>query len=243
MIYQYLSEIKYRALFSLITWSFLLLNCYFFKETLLYAFMKLSSTYKMNDTAYFLITNVTEVFMTYMQLSCFIANQITFIFICYQTFAFISGGLYKFEYIYFKNTSLVLLIGWVMFLSTMNSTIFPASWNFFLQFQHFMTAPNLAFYFEAKLSEYWAFYKTIHSFCYLAYQLLIFFWLFLNLFKTNFLVIKRLRKILYFVFFVLGTLVTPPDVAHQLITSICIIMTYELILIYMLLKIEFINFR
>jgi len=55
--------------------------------------------------------------------------------------------------------------------------------------------------------------------------------------------IKKLRKNLYFVFFVLATFVTPPDVAHQIITSIYIIILYELLLIYTLLKVEFINFR
>ena len=50
-----------------------------------------------------MITDVTEVFVTYLQLSYFIANQITFIFICYHIFVFISTGLYQFEYVYFKN--------------------------------------------------------------------------------------------------------------------------------------------
>lgn len=243
MIYKYLLEIKYRAFFCLITWSFLTLNCYFFKETLLYAFIKFSSTHGPSDMVYFLITNVTEVFVTYLQLSYFIANQITFIFICYQIFAFISGGLYRFEYIYLKRTSLVILIYWVIFIFLLNYTIFPVSWNFFLQFQNFIAVQNLTFYFEAKLDEYWTFYKTVYSLCSFVYQLLVFFWIFLNLFKANFLVIKKLRKIFYFAFFVTATCITPPDVTHQLITSICIIMVYELILIRILLKIEFINFK
>lgn len=241
MIYKYLSEIKYRTFFSFVTWSFLTLNCYFSKETLLYVFVKFSSISKINDSVHFLITDITEVFMTYLQLSYLIANQITFVFIYYQLFAFISGGLYKFEYIYLKNTSIVILAYWVAFIFIINYTIFPASWNFFLQFQSFMTVQDLTFYFEAKLNEYWAFYKTVYTLCFLVYQVLILFWIFLNLFKTNFLLIRKLRKILYFSFVIAGTIITPPDVIHQLISSICIIMVYELILGYTLLKIEFMN--
>ena len=83
----------------------------------------------------------------------------------------------------------------------------------------------------------------VYTLCCFAFQFLIFFLILLNFFKTNFLVIKKLRKILYFAFVVVGTLITPPDVAYQLITSICIIMVYELILIQILLKIELINFN
>lgn len=243
MIYQYLLEIKYRAFFSFIAWSFLTINCYFFKETLLYIFIEFSSVHNDNDTFYFLITDVTEVFMTYLQLSYFIANQITFIFMCYQVFVFISTGLYQFEYIYFKNITLTILICWCMFILILNNIIFPASWSFFLQFQNFVLVQTLTFYFEAKLNEYWIFYKTVYHVCYFAYQLIVFFFIFLNLLKTNFLTIKKLRKVLYFAFLMIATCMTPPDVTHQVIISICIIIIYELILIYLLLKIEFINFK
>ena len=243
MTYKYLLEIKYRTFFSCIAWSFLTLNCYFFKETLLYVFMKFNSIHVYNDIVYFLITDVTEVFMTYLQLSYFIANQITVFFIWYQIFAFISAGLYEFEYIYLKSISRTVLICWVVFIIILNHSIFPASWGFFLQFQNFLSTQNLTFYFEAKLNEYWTFYIAIYYLCYFAYQLIVFFWISLNFFKTNFLIIKKLRKILYFAFFVSATFLTPPDVAYQLITSICIVLVYELTLIHILLKIEFFNFR
>jgi len=55
--------------------------------------------------------------------------------------------------------------------------------------------------------------------------------------------IRRLRKILYFSFFVIATFITPPDVIYQLITGICMVILYELILIYILLKKEFRNIR
>ncbi len=237
MIYKYLLEMKYRFLFSFISWSFLVLNCYFFKATLLYVLMKFSLAHRSNDTLYFLITNVTEVFITYLQLSYFLANQITFLFICYQIFAFISAGFYKFEYVYFKNVSLIILIFWVIFVLILNSIIFPASWSFFWQFQ------NLTFYFETKLNEYWFFYKSVYHLCYFVYQLIVLFWIFLNLFKTYFLTIKKLRKVLYFAFFVVATIVTPPDVGYQLITSTFIIMIYELLLFHILLKIELSHFN
>lgn len=208
---------------------------------MLYTFIKFSWIPNYSSTFYFLVTDVTEVFVTYLYLSYFIANQITFIFICYQIFVFISTGLYQFEYVYFKNTSLIILIYWVVFVLILNNFIFPASWNFFLQSPNFFPVRTLTFYFEAKLSEYWTFYTTIYNISYFTYHLIVFFLIFLNLFKTNFLVVKKLRKVWYFAFFILATCITPPDVVYQLIISICIITIYELILIYLLLKVELIN--
>jgi sec-independent protein translocase protein TatC len=243
MIYKHLLEIKCRAFFSFIAWSFLVTNCYFFKETLLYVFIEFSSAHNCNSIFYFLITDITEIFVTYLQLIYFIANQITFVFIYYQIFAFVSPGLYKFEYNYIKSISIMILVCWIGFVLTFNHMIFPASWNFFLQFQNLVLVQTLTFYFEAKLNEYWLFYTTVYYICFFVYQLIIFFFIFLNLFKTNFLIVKKLRKILYFTFFLVATCVTPPDVAHQLIVSICIIVLYEFFLANILLKIELINFK
>lgn len=243
MIYKYLVEIKYRAFFSFIAWSFLTLNCYFFKETLLFGLIKVNSVHNSFETIYFLITGITEVFMTYLQLAYFTANQIAYLFFCYQFFAFLSTGLYRFEYFYLKNITIIILVGWVIFVLVLNYIIFPASWKFFLQFQNFISPQNLTFYFEVKLNEYWVFYIAMYHLCYFVYQLIVIFWILLNLYKTHFLMIRRLRKILYFSFFVIATFITPPDVIYQLITGICMVILYELILIYILLKKEFRNIR
>lgn len=243
MIYKYLLEIKYRIFFSLIAWCFMVANCYYFKETLLYVFIRLSSSYGSSGSFYFLTTNVTEVFMTYVHLTYFITNQVGVIFVCYQIFIFISTGLYKFEYIYLKNVLTIVIICWMIFILLLNIWIFPASWFFFSKFQNFLSFQGLAFYFEAKLNEYLIFYKSIYYLCYLIYQIIVLFFIFLDLFKTNLLIIKKLRKILYFAFFLFATCVTPPEVVYQLITSICIIVVYELFIIHIILKLELTNFK
>ena len=79
-----------------------MVNCYYFKETLLYVFMEFSFKSSNSNLLYFLTTNVAEVFITYIELSYYIASYITLIFIYYQIFVFLSAGLYVFEYVYFK---------------------------------------------------------------------------------------------------------------------------------------------
>lgn len=243
MFYKHLLEIKYRIFFSFIAWSFLTINCYFFKETLLYLFVKCITDYNCDNKFYFLTTHVTEVFIIYLQLSYFIANQLTLFFVSYQFFVFISSGLYTFERLYISNTGITIFVCWIMMVLLLNYFIFPTSWDFFFKFQTFTLIQAIPFYFEAKLSECWAFYIVIYYISCFVYQLAIFFFIFLNLFKTNFFIVKKLRKIFYFAFLVIATFITPPDTLCQLIIGAVLTLAYELLLIHLLLKIELICFK
>jgi len=244
MIYRYLLEIKYRVFFSCVAWCFVMINCYFFKETLLYIFTVFSTMKSNNDNLlYFLTTDIAEVFVTYLQLSYHVANQITIIFVACQVFTFLSAGLHMFEHAYFKTIIVIAIICWGIFIFAFNNFIFPASWHFFFKFQEFFSFQSLTFYFEAKLIEYFKFYKSMYYLCNLVYQTIILFFIFLDLFKTNLLIIQKFRKILYFSFFVLSTFVTPPEIFYQITISICIIVIYELTTIHMVFKTELIKFK
>ena len=181
--------------------------------------------------------------MVYINLSYFIANQLIVLFLSYQLFIFLSMGLYKFEYIYFKSTLIVLALCWISFISILNTFIFPASWVFFLEFQEFLSIQSLTFYFEAKLNEYLIFYKSVYYLCSAIFQIIIVFFIFLDLFKTNLLVLNKFRKIFYFIFFCVATFITPPDVIYQLLTSICIIIIYEIITVYIIFKDELLKIK
>jgi len=238
MIYKYLLEIKYRTFFSLIAWSFIVMNCYCYKETLLYVFIKLSLTPNYTNLLHFLTTDVTEVFIVYINLSYFIANQTIILFLGYQLFVFLSMGLYRFEYTYFKTVLVFIILYWISFVFILNAYIFPASWFFFLEFQEFLSTQNLTFYFEAKLNEYITFYKSVYYLCNAIFQITVVFFILLDLCKANLLILSKLRKISYFAFFCFATVITPPDVAYQVLTSICMIICYEITTVYIILKSE-----
>lgn len=125
MIYKYLLEIKYRIFFSLATWCCIMINCYYFKETLVYIFMKFNL--ETNNLLYFLTTDVAEIFLAYIQLSCYTANQVTIIFVYWQFFLFISAGLYKFESAYLKTIVTISILSRILCIFVLNSFIFPIS--------------------------------------------------------------------------------------------------------------------
>lgn len=213
-----------------------MVNCYYSKETLLYVFMRFSFKSNQTNLLYFLTTDVAEVFIAYIQLSSYIANQITMIFLWWHSFLFLSAGLYKFEYIYWRNILITTLAFWTACIFMLNNFIFPISWNFFLRFQEYLLFQNLTFHFEVKLNEYLIFYKSIYYLCSLIFQAAVSFFIFLDLFRTNVFIIKKLRKIFYFLFFILSTFATPPEVIYQLAMGICTILIYELLIVYMIFK-------
>ena len=238
MLYKYLLEIKYRILFSFISWCFIILNCYYFKETLLYVFIKFSMTSNDSNLLCFLTTDVIEIFSAYIQLSLTIASQMTIIFTYCQICAFLSAGLRVFEYDYLKTVVKVVIVCWTGSIYALNSFIFPVSWDFFFKFQEFSSFQNLTFYFEAKLNEYLAFYKSLYYLFISLCQIMILFFIFLELFKTNLFYVKKFRKTCYFILFILSTLLTPPEVIYQVMVSLCSILFYEAITVCTIFKTE-----
>jgi sec-independent protein translocase protein TatC len=136
----------------------------------------------------------------------------------------------------------ITIVGWISCVLTINNLIFPTSWNFFLRFQEYLSFQNVIFYFEIKLNEYLKFYKSIYYLCTLLYQIIVLFFIFLDLFKTNLFIVKKLRKVFYFLFFIFSTFLTPPEVIYQLIISIFTIIIYELVIVYTVFKTELDNF-
>lgn len=235
MVLQYLKEIQYRLFFSFIAWCFMLIICYHFKETLLYLFIRPSSNFN-KFFFYFVTTNVTEIFNTYIRISYFISNQLILLFLIYQSFIFISEGLYEFEYNYLKIVVTAVVFCWFTSLIILNYVIFPISWKFFLTFQEGSLIKNNIFHFETKLSEYITFYESIY---YLSYFICQTFTLILFLFcftKISVQFIRKIRKPSYFFCFLFATLITPPEIIFQLVTGISIIIIYELITFILVLK-------
>lgn len=238
MIYKYLSEIKYRILFSIIAWLFAMIVCYYYKETLLFLVIKPSLSFTKNSSFFFLTTNIAEVFMAYLHLCYFVSNQIIIVFLFYQFFAFIANGLYISEYLYLKTFLLIIISSFVLLILLFNNFIFPTSWFFFLKFQNASIFEGLIFYFEIKLNEYLNFYISTYFICCSAYLLVVLFYFLLTTFKISLFVFKSVRKVLYFSFCTFASLITPPEVVYQLIISMCIIIVYEVVVFYTVLKIK-----
>ncbi len=205
-----------------------LLICYWYKKALLFLITQMHLN---DENLYFIFTNVTELFSVYFRLIFFFSIQIISWYIFYHLFSFLSTAFHSHE---FKFISFLWGSGSFFFvLSYVLSSyiVIPFGWNFFLSFQS-----QQGFYFEARISEYFNFYSNTQILCLMYCQLFTFLSFFLVEIRHNYFYIKKYRKLYYYIFLILATLLTPPDLISQLATTIFVITIYEVLLIFSLFR-------
>lgn len=226
---KYLLEIKNRVLLLFITWISLMLISYLYKEILLFLFIE-SEIFGTNEfkVYYFIFTDVIEVFSVYMKLIFFISFQITFIYFIYHIFTFLSYGLSFLEYSYSKHFFIVIFALWLFSVIISKYILVPAMWNFFINFQNI---GYLNLHFEAKLSEYLDFYIKFYYISVFYCQFFTFLFFIFSYINVDSLLIKKFRKLFYFILVFFSTLISPPEVFSQICISVILIICYELFVI------------
>lgn len=236
MLYEYILEIKNRILLIVLMWVSLIVTCFFYKETLLFLSIKPTIYLYKENLLYFIATNLTDIFYAYLHLSYFVANQIVILYLLYNIFTFLAPALYKLEYKNFKIIIFSIICLWIFSFLVLNKVVLPYCWNFFLSFQTTMVNQAIKVHFEAKITEYVNLYIFLHSICNWTSQIFLIVFLFLDtrLDKINF--IKNSRKLIYFIFFLIATLITPPDITSQIVIGCSFILIYEIIVVFLFFK-------
>jgi sec-independent protein translocase protein TatC len=238
MIYHFITELKNRTLLIVLAWTSVVAVGYFYKEVLLFLLVKPNLCLFQHNSQYFIFTNLTDIFSTYLKLISFVGNQFFLAFLVYHLFVFLVPGLYFSEYkkyATFFRTSLTL---WFFSIFILNIYLLPLSWKFFLSFQTFSDHSVLTFHLEAKIIEYLDLYINLYYICCLNFQLLVLLIVFVNYIKENLDLIKTLRKFFYLGFFLIATFMTPPDIFSQLIVGMITIMIFELTIVIIILRIH-----
>ena len=232
--YTYVIEIKNRVLLILLTWVLSVIACYYYKEIIF--FLILNLTQHINYEINFIFTNVTEIFYVYIKLIFFISNQTALFSILYNVLMFLVSGLYRFEYENLKFFTKIFMVSFSISLLLLNTLLIPLTWDFFLKFQS-QDFKLIPFFFEAKLDEYLIYYINLYYLCFINCQISFFILIIVNYYsKKNFNTIKNLRKFFYFLFVIVSTLTTPPDIISQLVLSFILVCIYEVIIFFELLN-------
>lgn len=230
MFFSLFREFRNRCVLITLTWFWTFITCYFYKEITLFKIVSPYLTFFKNNSFYFIFTNITELFSTYLQLSIFLANQFLIVFLIYHFLIFLFPGLYKSEAKCLKTLLKLNLICWISVLIILHIFILPFSCNFFLAFQNSFNLNPLNFYFEAKINEYLNFYITTYCLYFLNFQFCFLLYFFVTNFIKNLNLITLARRSFYFIFCLMATLLTPPDVLSQLIVGVSLIVFYEIII-------------
>lgn len=183
----FIVEIRNRFFCSLINWFYLINILYYYKETVLFLFLK-QFVLKNTLNFYFICTNITELIVIYIQLIKFFSLQINLIFSSYQIFLFTVPALRKTEFFRIKYFLYFALISYFLTTLFIVKIFFPLFLNFLLKFQESFV------YLELKPTEFFIIYKEIFIFCQL--QSIIFLLLFYFFPVSTSL--KKYRKVYYF---------------------------------------------
>lgn len=237
MFFYYIKEIKYRSCLVIITWISTFLISYIYKEFILFFCIKSTLHSYNNSLFYFIFTDITEIFSTYIKLIYFISNQITLFVLIFHIFIFISPGLYRYEYKKIKTILIISFNIWFFFNFVLNNFLLPICWKFFLKFQQ-ENSNIINFYFEAKFIEYLNFYLWLYRISILIIIIFIFIFIYLDIYNdnNNYFNISTIRKYFYFLFFIIATITTPPDILSQLIVGFIFILLFEFLVIIDILK-------
>lgn len=233
----YLLEIRNRLVLTLFTWLAVIIVSYLYKETLLFLILQPNKLFELGtDSFYFIFTNVTEIFSVYIQLIIFLSTQIVFIYFIYHCFNFLSLALFNWEYQ--KSSSFLRLsfIVWCFSIVLTNYIIIPLTWNFFFSFQKLASDQFMSLHFEAKLNEYLDFYISLYYLCIIYCQIFTIIIFFLSFTSSNFITIKKFRKLYYYIFVLFSTLVSPPDIISQIVISLSLICSYEVLVFVFITK-------
>lgn len=235
MLFYYFFEVKNRIILMLLCWVISLIVAYINKETVLFLIVKSNSAIYFNKSFYFIATNLTEIFSVYLDLSYFVAFQLTLFFCMFQVKSFLLPALYynerrKFVFIY-RTCIFFLLLSYIF----LNQIVLPFCWDFFLSFFSNSNC-SITIFLEIKVTEYLIFYISIYYLTVLLGQGFVIIFLMIDATKEKLLFIKTTRKLFYLLFFIIATLLTPPDVGSQLFLGCTFILIYEIIIVIIILK-------
>lgn len=238
----YITEIIKRILVIIISWISYLGICYYYKATLIYIIIKPSFKYLKQKTIYFIYTNINELFYTYLTLIITVANNLCILIIIYNIHNFLKPSLYKIEYTNLKKISQCLLIVWNLSLALLYWLILPISWNFFLKLQDSINNSHINFFFEAKLNEYLIYIASIFNICLLNTLIMsVLFGLIHNTSNLKNFILNK-RKGIYLLFFIIASIITPPDIISQIFLGSISILLFEIYIYFLILNINLKNY-
>ncbi len=236
MLFKYFLEIKNRIFLIFLTWFFTVLVCYCYKETLLFFLIKFNPVVYKTYSFYFITTNLLDLFNVYLKISFFLSYQVTLFVSLYHILLFFYTALFKYELNILKYSFLLSIICYCITLIIFNLYILPNIWAFFLSYQTNQLEKGLNIFFEAQITEYARFYiESCWSFI-IINQVFVLIFVCLNFVKDKIIFIKKTRKLIYASFLVFSTIITPPDIISQVIVSLLLMLFYEAILLFLIVK-------
>lgn len=229
---KYFLEIQNRFIFVGINWLLMFFISYFYKENILYFVLTpCFGSCCLTTANYFIFTGITELFSIYLTLICAISTSASAILFFFHIFRFLVPALYFFEH---KIVSYIFFTSFLLFHFSsifFVRVLFPSFLTFFLSLQaNRLNNQVQVLQFEAKIDEYVDFFLSTYTTCVLSFQFIFIIGLvFFCYFKNNLSALRYFRKIIYLIFLILATVLTPPDAFSQLTVFAFFLAVFEVL--------------
>ena len=225
----HLTELRNRLIYCTLFFLFFFILSYFFIDKIFAFFTEpLAKTIADNENKRLIFTGLTEVFISYLRLSLLVSIILSLPFTIYQVWIFVAPGLLKKE----KNIILpFLFLIPIMFLFgffVVYFLVIPIAWEFFVGFNTEISGQDLKIDLEPKVNEYLSLVlKLIFAFG-VAFQLPVAILLFTILGLISSEALKKNRRYIVVIVFLIAAIITPPDIFSQIGLAIPILFLYEL---------------
>lgn len=215
----FLTELKYRSLYLLLSYFLTLFIISYYYEELLFLF--LNSLLEKSLLDQLVTTSIEEAFITYSQLIFLFSCIIICPFILIQSILFLTPGLYRYERMKLWSTSIKLVCMIVLgFLFTIHILI-PSFYSYFMSYNSSFLLLEIRIYDYLKL--------TIEIFLGILIFLLIPFSISLMNLDSKFLIL--FRKYIFLLLLIISGFITPPDYISQFFLTILFYSLYEIIIL------------
>lgn len=221
-------ELQHRLFFSIATWLTTFVVSYAYRETITFFLLQHNLSNICEKNHYFITNKLAEIFSVHVNVSIFVANQISWLLLFYTMLSFLSPGLYKHEITKVTSILKTIVLTWLILTTVFYVVLVPFAWKFFLN----LNTNDVSIFFEARLMDYLESFLQIYFFVNLVGIALISLLYHVDGEVTK---IKKLRKFFFFFSFSLAAVFTPPDILSQIFVAsifMVVIETYVVVSVF-----------